>query len=133
MAGSSVTWSFVAAKLQNKERSKKYVITWTADDADGSVPSTQSNSDIFGFIVRVVTNPGATTPTADYDITITDEDGVDVLGGEGADRSASASEQIIPKLGSSYGPCYVNSKLTFNLSNNSENSAVGEVIIYVEA
>lgn len=131
MAG-SVVWTFEEENLQNKNNSKIYRIAWTADASDGSVPSTQSDSDIFGFIVRVVTNPGATAPTADYDITITDEDDVDVLGGEGADRSASASEQVIPMLGSSYGPCYVNSKLTFNLSNNSENSAVGEVVIYVE-
>lgn len=132
MAGSSVTWDFEEENLQSKDNSKIYRINWVADDADGSVPSVESDSDIFGFIVRVVTNPGATAPTADYDVTLTDEDGVDVLGGEGVDRSASVSEHIISKLGSSYGPCYVNSKLTLNLSNNSVNSAVGEVVIYVE-
>lgn len=133
MAGSSVTWDLVEEDLENGDRSKVYRVSWVADDTDGSVPSTASDSDIFGFVVRVVTNPGTTAPTADYDVTLTDEDGCDVLGAEGSDRSASDSEQIIPKIGSSYGPCYVNSKLTLNLSNNSVNSAIGDVIIYVEA
>ena len=133
MAGSSITWDLVEEDLENGDKSKVYRVSWVADDTDGSVPAGQSPSDIFGFVVRVVTNPGATAPTADYDITIADEDGCDILGGEGSDRSASDSEQIIPALGNSFGPCYVNSKLTLNLSNNSVNSAVGDVIVYVEA
>jgi len=131
MAG-TVVWDFVEEDLQNENKSKVYRVSWVADASDGSLPASQSPSDIFGFIVRMVTNPGGTAPTADYDVTLTDEDGCDVLGGEGADRSASDSEQIIPKLGNSYGPCYVNSKLTLNITNNSVNSATGDVIIHVE-
>ena len=127
----SMTWEFVAEKLQSRDKSKLYQVTWEAA-ADGSVTSVASTSDIFGSVVLVVTNPGSTSPTADYDITLTDEEGCDILGAEGVDRSATVSEQVMPKIGSAYLPRFVNSKLTLNIANNSVDSAGGVVLIYVE-
>ncbi len=67
-------------------------ITWTSA-TDGSVVQ---SFDIDGAIMRMVTNPGATAPTDDYDITLVDADGVDLLAGEGANRDTSTSEQVFP-------------------------------------
>ncbi len=127
----SMVWELVASKLQSRDKSKLYKVTREAA-ANGSVTSVASASDIFGFVVLVLTNPGATAPTAEYDLTITDEEGCDILGEEGANRSATVTEQVIPAIGSGFGPRFVNSKLTLNLSNNSVDSANGTVLVYVE-
>lgn len=108
MAGSSTVWSVDSFKDRGTFRI--YRITWTADDADGSVPAAITASDVYGFVELVITNPGAVAPTANYDIVITDEEGCDVLGGEGADRSATVSEQVFPKAGNAYGKRPVNGK-----------------------
>jgi hypothetical protein len=98
--------------------------TCTGDSSDGTFPSTASNSDIDGWILAVKTNPG-TAPTAAYDIVLNDSDGIDVMGGALADRSASVSEEAIPsKSGIVKGP------ITVVITNNSQASAVVVLKIY---
>jgi len=104
--------------------------TWTADASDGSVPATASPK-VTGYVVLAITDPGATAPTDNYDITLTDEDDVDVFGGNLANRDTANSEHAVPKIGSVYGGRFVNSALTMNLSNNSVNSATGELKVYI--
>jgi hypothetical protein len=48
-----------------------------------------------GYILRVVTNPGATAPSDNYNLDLQDEDGVDVMGGMLSLRDATVSEQVI--------------------------------------
>ena len=58
----------------------KCTVTMTADGS-GDSSGTQT---INGWVVRVVVNPdGSAVPTTGYDIYLTDEDGIDVLGGDG--------------------------------------------------
>lgn len=73
-------------------------ITWTSDAGGDAIASL---GPLVGELVRVVTNPsdGATSPTASYDVTLTDQDGIDVLAGRAADRSATASESFTPMSG----------------------------------
>ena len=108
-----------------------YTFAWAADSSAATVPDTSTSDEVHGYVVRMATDPGGTAPTANYDISITDVRGVDVLGGEGADRAAATSEQVIPKLGNAYGPCRVDSVLTHVLTNNSVNSATGETVLYI--
>ena len=113
------------------------VIDWTADSVDATVPSTATGTaytdQIKGAkVLMALTDPGATAPTDLYDITITDAYGVDVFGGELGNRSTSSSEQALPKIGSGYGPRPVEGALTFNLTNNSVNSATGQVRVFFE-
>jgi hypothetical protein len=119
--------------------------TWTADAADGSVPATASNVNVtgpnnypnknrnyaIGCAYMVVTNPGTTAPTADYDITLTDADGVDIMGDTLADRSATLSEQVAPKVGAVYACRVMAGAITLNITNNSVNSATGTVKVYI--
>ena len=65
-------------------------LDWLSD-ASGNVVATLTG--VRGTIKRIVINPddGATSPTASYDMTLTDQDGVDLLGGLGANVSASAT------------------------------------------
>lgn len=108
-----------------------WTFTCTADAADGSFPATASSRDMEGYVILVVTDPGATAPTDNYDITLTDEDGVDVMGGELANRDTANTEQAIPLVGNCYSPRWVQETLTLNISNNSVNSANIVVKIYV--
>lgn len=73
-------------------------MAWTSNTGGGVVES--DGIKFFGEILRVVTDPGdgSSSPTANYDITLTDVDGADVLNGGGANRSQSAVEQIIPSI-----------------------------------
>lgn len=67
-------------------------VEWTSD-ASGDATD---EFDFDGQIYRVVTTPGAggLAPTTLYDVTLLDEDGHDILGGAGANRSATVSEQL---------------------------------------
>jgi hypothetical protein len=65
---------------------------WTSD---GSGAVTQAIN-IAGVITRVVTDPGATAPTDNYDLTFIDEFGLDLFAGQGADRDTANSESFCP-------------------------------------
>lgn len=80
-----------------------------------------------GVIQRLVTDPdGSAAPTDDYDITITDEDGYDVLMGAGANRDTATTEQV---LATSLG-CVANDKLTLNVA-NAGSAKAGVVVLYI--
>ena len=94
-----------------------YTMTSDAAVSAGTFPATAVGP-IDGWIIGVETNPGAVTPTADYDITLVDVDGADVMAGALADRSATLTQKVI-----SPQP-YVRGNVTITPTNNSENSAV---------
>ena len=108
-----------------------FTISITAD-TDGSVTSTATPFEINGDVVLAITNPGATAPQADYDITLTDSDGADVMGGTMVDRSASASERAYPDAGDSNIKAFVEGPLTVNVSNNNVNGALIVITVYFE-
>lgn len=101
-----------------------YTYRLTADASDGSWPATASDP-IDGWIIRVETNPGATAPTALYDLTLVDTDGLDVMGGVLANRSATLTEHVL-----SPQP-YVRGAVTITGTNNAVNSAVVDFKITV--
>lgn len=88
MAGSSVTITRKKLGLLIKIK-----FAWVSDDAAGTA-SGATTFEVVGIPKQFVTVPsgGGTAPTAAYDITLKDEDGVDILNGLGADRSAAATE-----------------------------------------
>jgi hypothetical protein len=77
-----------------------------------------------------VTSPDTTAPTAAYDITVTDVNNTDVMGGKLADRSATLSEQVSPYIGALYGKRPVSGALTLNVSNAGDAKS-GTVILYL--
>lgn len=123
-----------AGKLKYSKNVSVLTYSWTADASAATVPATASTIPIDGYVFMVVTNPGATAPTTLYDITLTDSDGVDIMGGELADRHTSNSEQAFPLMSGStdfFGGRFVAGVLTLNVTNNSVNSATGTVVIYI--
>lgn len=119
-------WTYPTSKV------KVLTFSWTADAAAATVPATASNDNMDGYIILVVTDPGTTAPTDNYDITLTDGNSVDAMGGNLADRDTANTEQAVPKIGTVYGGRYVSGILTLNISNNAVNSATGTVKIYIE-
>jgi hypothetical protein len=103
----------------------KYTATCTADSSDGSYPSTSGSTwNIDGFVLLVETDPGSTAPTDNYDIVLNDKYGADIMGGDLADRDSSATERVKRVE-------FVDGRITPVITNNSVNSAVIVIYIYV--
>lgn len=79
MAGSAMTFTYDDGNdgAGNFGGVKKVLVSWTSDSATGAVSGTTRK--IVGALIKGVTDPGATAPTDNYDIAITDEEGVDIL------------------------------------------------------
>lgn len=84
-----------------------------------------------GYVVKAVTNPGATGPTDNYDITLTDSEGCDCMGGTLADRDITNTEQATPLIGTAYyGHSFVEGPLTCTITNNAVVNATTKVSVY---
>ena len=95
------------------------------DGADGSFPDTELPK-FQGRLIGLHTNPGATAPTANYDITLIDGDGLDRLQSVGLNRHTTSSEQV-PVVYTSTSvnpPVSVDETLTLTFANNAVNSAI---------
>jgi hypothetical protein len=109
---------------------KKIKFDWISVDggADAGKATKTTTKFFTGEIIRLVTIPAVApdAPTDNYGVTITDEDGTDVLMGGGLLRDALNTEQV---LASSLG-CVANDKLTLNVS-AAGNAKKGTAIIYI--
>lgn len=86
--------------------------------------------EINGAVLQVITDPGGTAPTANYDITLLDANGVDLMGGSLANRSETATEIAQPLVNGNYGAVFTSGAHTLTVSNNAVASATFTVIIY---
>ncbi len=100
-------------------------IVWSWTSSAGGAADLATVGSYYGTVLAVITNPGATAPTDDYDVTITDVDSFDVLQGVGANRDTTNTEVASPP---SVSPVF--GKLTLNVS-NAGNAKVGVVTLYV--
>lgn len=94
---------------------KKITFDWLSDDAAGTATGTTPHA-YDGELIRVITDPdgGGTAPDLNYDVTLTDADGHDLLFGAGADRHNVNTEYLYretPGLG-----CVAHSRLTLNVA-----------------
>ena len=111
---------------------RKVVFTCTADAADGSFPSTALTTKFEGRLIAIETNPGATAPTDNYDIVLTDAQGLDVLQGVGANRDTANTEManIIFASTSLHPVVDESDTLTLAITNNAVNSATIVIVVY---
>ena len=109
-------------------------LTCTADAADGSFPATALTTKISGRILALETNPGATAPTANYDITLVDAESYDVLQSLGLNRHTSNTERVsIVYSGTAVSPeSAITDTWTWTIANNSVNSAIVVAKLYYE-
>ncbi len=127
MAGTIVVTAHQTHKIM-----KKLVLTATADASAATFPDTILPAGIEGFLIALETNPGGTGPTDQYDITIEDANGHDVLETVGGNRSITATEKanIVYSSTSNHPPVDVSDVLTLKIANNSVNSAVTVISLY---
>lgn len=109
---------------------KKIVWEWTSNASGDVTDAPSGETTVYAYSGKVealVTDPdGTSAPTDDYDITILDEDGYDVLAGAGANRDTANTETV---LASSLG-IVANSKLTLTVANAGDTKA-GIVTLYL--
>lgn len=125
-------------------------IAWISDDTDGTVsPELTALLDAdttvrhwsqyeWGWIEKVVTLPDSTSaPTANYDITLEDANGFDILGGACEDRASATDELVLPTDSngvpmptSIYTGAGPEDTLTLTIE-NAGNTKAGTVYIYV--
>ena len=119
------TWATVS--------SNTYLLTFTctADVSAKTYPATDSKHAIDGYVFLVITDPGTTSPTDDYDITLNDDNGIDIMGGELANRDETNSEQAVPKIDAVYGSRWVDGVLEIAVTGNSVASAVTVVKVFI--
>ncbi|MFA6282271.1 MAG: hypothetical protein WCY05_07220 [Candidatus Omnitrophota bacterium] len=136
MAG---TISGVLTRIQTQQgrpQMAKLTLTCVGDASDGGFPATvlndlQTEYDLRGlqlYSIKVI--PGLTAPTDSSDITITDEDGVDLLGAKGTNLISATL-----KTWALFGPsgytvsALITGDVTINISNNIVHSATIKIII----
>lgn len=73
---------------------KKVKAVWVSDSDGAATGATTYTYDGLLYNFMSIPDGGGTAPTAAYDITLTDPNGVDLLQGAGADRSATAREYV---------------------------------------
>lgn len=100
-------------------------LSWTAA-ADGSFTNYTILRKINSCLFYVVTNPGATAPTDNYDITLLNDDSIDVADSELLNRDTATSEDV--KLTT---PRCIYGDLVLTISNNSQASATGVIRLFL--
>ena len=110
-------------------------IAWVGDASAGTVPATavpaQIAKTIKGLSVVLATvNPSSPAPTDGFKITITDSDGIDVLGGALDGLSSTVSYQATPILVGSGVKRVTDGTLTFNIADTAVASSVGTCKLY---
>lgn len=97
--------------------------SWTTDSS-GDVNGITTAFKVSGVPILIITDPdGTDIPTDNYDITLIDDDGYDVLQGKGVDRDSSLTEQV------SYLGVVFNTNLTL-VVDNAGNAKKGVITIY---
>ncbi len=102
------SWSAgnVTANLKTvSEIERILTINWAGSASDGTVTAYIVDPFITDqlqqyYIYLVCTVPGNPNPTTLYDITLTDQDNIDMMGGALANRSATLTECVVPVIDS---------------------------------
>lgn len=100
-------------------------IKWTWTSTAGGAADLVTTCDYGAEVLALMTDPGTAAPTDDYDITITDSEGYDVMQGAGANRDTTNTETAVPTAKSiAFGP------LTLNVT-NAGNAKEGVAVLYL--
>ena len=107
----------------------KIIAVWTCDASGDAAATTKK---ITGSLIKGVTDPGAAAPTADYDIVLTDPEGINLLGlsaDDLVDRHTTTTEEVYFYLSTGLRDPVVADKITVTVS-NAGNAKNGEIILY---
>jgi len=121
----------VTATYKQGDHIHRIEFACTADAEAHTFPDTTLYP-IEGWLLALETNPGSTAPTNEYNITLIDAEGHDVLEGVGEDRSESDTQKAVIIYSSTdiHPAVDRNDTLTLKIADNSVNSATTKVILY---
>lgn len=131
MAG-TVTFDY-AAQIVDGLPIRKLTIDWISH-TDGTATGTSPT--VSGTILGVTFNPGDPAPTADYDVTLSDQAGADILAGQGTDLSETNTTRVCPgqpfKDGTttSVAPITIHDTLAVAVA-NAGSTKQGSIVIYL--
>jgi len=143
MAGKiNATYKGIRRKGADHDSMIEVRLECTADSAAATYPAYTLKSkggntiDLTGyFLYSAKAWPGATAPTDATDLTITDIDGVDLLGGRGTDfidatsKTSTSAGTLVTDM-----PMPITSNLTITITNNAVNSAVCYIkLLFIES
>lgn len=111
---------------------KSVVFSWVSDATGDSTGTTKVLS---GQILRLIANPSeSATPTDNYDVVITDEDGLDITAGLGTNLDETVETQTVPCVtngtAGNMAPIAFNSTLTCTVSAAGDTKAGTITILY---
>lgn len=144
MAGSAATVTYDDGVDGSGVRAgiRKVLIDFITDDTTGSVAVTTRK--IVGRLIKIITDPGSTAPDANWDVVLTDEEGVDLsihmddvaIAALIARHTTSTLETYLPledTAGTGRMATFpvVCDKLTVTV-NNAGNSKTGQIILYYD-
>jgi hypothetical protein len=113
----------------------RHEIAWVSD-ASGNASGDLTHR-VAGTVLRVVHKPdtGGTKPSDNYDVTLSDEAGVDLFAGQGANVDADAPIDLVPGVPftdgttTSVAPIVLNDTLTLSVT-NAGNAKGGTIYLY---
>ena len=85
-----------------------------------SIGTNVTDTAIDGLVYMVETDPLSPAPTNVYDLTLTNESGLDIMGGNLANRLTATTERASPL---NYQAQSIKGKLTLNVTGNTQNGA----------
>jgi len=118
--------------LDPNARTMKLTVGWTSNGGGVSEAISAANmKELIGKnLAQFVTDPGSPAPDDNYNFTLLDAYGVDILGGEGLLRHTTTSQQGIPALKSGvYGDRIIDTALTFTID-TAGSEKKGAAILY---
>ena len=127
-----LTFVSLTFSSSDKKQIAELVYTWEAA-ANGSFPTEILPRGVTGqlkwyYLDMMLVDPLTPAPTTLYDIVIRDDYTIDILGGNGANRSATDGEQILPKVGGSEGDRLITTGLSIEITGNLINAATGKLV-----
>ncbi len=128
---SSVTETRYTRTLDHGAPVRIVKLSFVGASSGGAIADVAVNK-LHGYLMKVVTKPGATGPTDNYDIELLDGDaGADALNATLANRSITATQQVFPVGALGAAPLYVPpGNYTLHITNQSVNSATGDIWLY---
>ena len=118
----------VTQSLQTGGEINVLVMSWTTDSS-GDLTATDTGYPIEGYLMLVETDPSGTAVPTSYAVTLTDANGLDVMGGALAGRSTTATEMTLPLLNGNYTMLPIPGKLSMDVTGAGASKS-GTVRIY---
>ena len=116
---------------KDKYRVIKFACTAHTDGSFDAVTTTTLNNKFMGWgLYKFQVEVGGTPPTASSDFTLTDSNGIDLLGGSGTDKITTSDTEGYPVIGTQPVVQPVVTPLTLTITNNSENGATFNIYLY---